>query len=467
MSERRSSNPNETKTRLLWTVGSYVVIYSRSDKQYYDGKIEKIIFENDEKQSLSNEWLIVRYKDNKKTKNIQRNCKDIKSIPEGHILSLQKGSLCLIYSHHTLLWCKGQIISVFNDNEGEWLRVKYFNTKENKMCDIQRYSKDLHIFEAWKQWKPVVKIATPNKPWKILQTNVEIISTGLSNIIQLNKNEFIVAPMVNVTEEKMKTINGIYKSRDKTVNGIYKYNVIENKWKLFIEYPETFYSEYHTVSIDYNNDIIYLYNSQCGNIWKIDIKTKKFECFATDIVGALTFVINSQLHLFWGLNHGKHVIFDKELKTFDVIKVFEDMEKGMISFGMVYNEQKEYFLLFGGYKGNEIGNSDEIWKYIINEQKWEKLKVKMPKKMESFGCVISLNGECVIIFGGSDSSGIVNKIYVLNLMRMEWKESNVLCPFEGVGYGNVFISVSDNVEYVNLLQGNYSHIIQTPLSEIL
>eukprot|EP01084_Bolivina_argentea_P224400 379466_1 len=87
----------ESHIRATWKKNSYCLIYSRSENKWYDAKIEKI-FTNDgdeTKQSqLCNEWLIVKYKNNKKTKKIQRNCADIKPIPDDHILSLNKGSKC-------------------------------------------------------------------------------------------------------------------------------------------------------------------------------------------------------------------------------------------------------------------------------------------------------------------------------------------------------------------------------------
>lgn len=437
------------------------MIYSRSNKKWYDGKIENIITvtdDNDHNKQVT-EWLIVRY-NNKKTKRIQRNCNDIKPIPNNHNVLLKKKSFCLIYSNITKLWCKGQIISIFNDKEGEWLKIKYWDTNEHKICDIQRYSKDLKVFDQklLHQPKPE-KLPPPDEPWKLLESNNEILPNKLSNLVRLNDNEYIVAPWNSFSDDM--------EEKEMKNNGIYKYNVNENEWRLFILYPKEFISEYQNMSIDYDQQIIYLLND--AGIWRIDIATKKFECFGleNECCGALTFIVDSKCNIFWGNNSNKHLLWnDNDTK---IVYEFEELKKGMISFGIVYNSKEGYFLLFGGFKGKELGRSDEIWKYSLNGKKWEKLELTMPDKMQSFGCVITLNCKHVLIFGGTDSKGFVggnDKIYILDLVEMEWSLSKIPCPFKGVGVGNVIITKSNNEEYVHLLQGSYRHI-KAPLSHIL
>ena len=50
------------------------MIFSRSNNKWYLGRIEDVT------GKLKNEWLIVRYDNNKKTKKIQRNSKDVQPI---------------------------------------------------------------------------------------------------------------------------------------------------------------------------------------------------------------------------------------------------------------------------------------------------------------------------------------------------------------------------------------------------
>eukprot|EP01083_Nonionella_stella_P109896 321035_1 len=128
---------HEQLARLSWTIQSNLLIFSRSKQKWYEGKIEKI------NGQLQEEWLVVRYDSNRKTKEIQRNSTDVKPLPSNHPLALQKGSLCSVYSDKTYNWYKGEIINVFNDAEGEWLKVKYKEEDSVQTAELQRFSSDL------------------------------------------------------------------------------------------------------------------------------------------------------------------------------------------------------------------------------------------------------------------------------------------------------------------------------------
>eukprot|EP01084_Bolivina_argentea_P286405 491278_1 len=64
---------NDTIERENWKVNSFCMIYSRSKSQWFEGKIIEIYGE------LEDEWLVVKY-NNKSTKEIQRNSKDLKPV---------------------------------------------------------------------------------------------------------------------------------------------------------------------------------------------------------------------------------------------------------------------------------------------------------------------------------------------------------------------------------------------------
>eukprot|EP01084_Bolivina_argentea_P012565 23515_1 len=155
------------KKRLTWRINSTCLIYSRSDNEWYEAKIVAIKRVDSEQKDGEpiNEWLTVKYKDGKKTKKIQRFCRDIKPIPNDHNSRLKKGSRCLIYSNVLQLWCKGQVIKIETDTEGEWLTIKYWDTTEHKICEIQRYSKDLKLFSQRLLYRSIITIPEPPKPW--------------------------------------------------------------------------------------------------------------------------------------------------------------------------------------------------------------------------------------------------------------------------------------------------------------
>eukprot|EP01083_Nonionella_stella_P113355 334149_1 len=125
--------------REQWKVNSFCLIYSRSKQKWFEGQIVEITGE------LHEEWLVVKY-NQKTTKEIQRNSKDIQRIPLDNILSLRIGSKCLILSEYSNIWYVGEVISILNDEEGEWIAIKYTENDLDKIADIQRYSKQLRVF---------------------------------------------------------------------------------------------------------------------------------------------------------------------------------------------------------------------------------------------------------------------------------------------------------------------------------
>eukprot|EP01084_Bolivina_argentea_P275833 470499_1 len=170
-------------------------------------------------------------------------------------------------------------------------------------------------------------------------------------------------------------------------------------------------------------------------MWKIDIKTKEFKRLGLpkeSLYGALSYVIDSTINIFWGSGNDEHIVWTGNFG--EQIYKFNEMKNGLISFGMVYNKNENYFLFFGGFKGKKYGRSDEIWKFDVNNTQWKKLKIKLPDKMQSFGCLISYNCEYVLILGGCDGDGLNDKIYILNLLSMKWSISKIISPFRGIGY---------------------------------
>merc|ERR1719221_1029119 len=104
-------------------------------------------------------------------------------------------------------------------------------------------------------------------------------------------------------------------------------------------------------------------------MWKIDIKTKKFESMkmpTENLYGAQSLVLKSTCHLFWG--HGNNTHSTWSGKVGYTIHEFEDMNEGVVSHGMVYNAKENYVLLLGGFKGKEKGRTDEIWKYTCYDR---------------------------------------------------------------------------------------------------
>ena len=129
-------------TRETWKIGSYCKVYSRSKKRWFIGKIDAI------KGHKTREWLHVRYGEQNlfnHSKKIQRNCPDIEAIRNDHPVFIKKGSKCKIYSNANKEWLNGTVIEIFDDSEGEWLRVKYAVNNTFRTVEIQRFSEEIKL----------------------------------------------------------------------------------------------------------------------------------------------------------------------------------------------------------------------------------------------------------------------------------------------------------------------------------
>eukprot|EP01084_Bolivina_argentea_P197595 338587_1 len=159
-----------------WSVGSRCLIYSRLKSKWFDGTIMEIYDEKHE------EWLVVEYGPNAKTtKKIQRNCADIKPLPLDHPSYFKVGSICQIYSHLIADWCKGEVIEIYFDNEGEWLKVQYTQHDEINVCDIQRYCKDLKLLINT-QSQEIMQQKEPNITDVIYPMHEDVVKTDINDM---------------------------------------------------------------------------------------------------------------------------------------------------------------------------------------------------------------------------------------------------------------------------------------------
>ena len=135
-------------------------------------------------------------------------------------LSLDVGSKCLIFSRSQRRWYPGMIANIYIDTKTnqEWFKVKYGNNKTKKMqrfCEYLDVMNDIDPFtvRGWTQLSS-------------LEFNSE--TCNYSNIIAINNELFIATEMNRLSLGNM---HGL------TFGGIYKYNIVRNKWCIFIKYP--------------------------------------------------------------------------------------------------------------------------------------------------------------------------------------------------------------------------------------
>merc|ERR1712244_139697 len=80
-------------------------------------------------------------------------------------------------------------------------------------------------------------------------------------------------------------------------------------------------------------------------------------------------------------------------------------------------------------------------------------------KSQTFRCVITSDCRYILIIGGSNSKGLTESIYVLDLWAMKWRKSKVFCPFKGIGFANTVLVKNGDAEYLHLVQGPWSHVV--------
>ena len=216
-----------------------------------------------------------------------------------------------------------------------------------------------------------------------------------------------------------------------------KYSVNKDKWIKQENIPKLaadFYlSTNDIVTIDGTEKSLYLYNCK-GIMAKATLKNaskNKWEFFTNPGIsddfdqryGPQGLIINNELHIIGGLDHAAHFKFNAETRNFDKLHDFEHQ--------LYYHrciKVKDKILSFGGrYHGQEISE------YYINQNKWRKLRKKLPIAINRFGCVAVLNGKFVLLFGGDGSDGyfFVDDVLIYSVKDESITKSKVKCPRTG------------------------------------
>eukprot|EP01084_Bolivina_argentea_P250848 420478_1 len=230
--------------------------------------------------------------------------------------------------------------------------------------------------------------------------------------IMLNKNEFIVT---------------VY-------NGILKYNIMNNKWNKWIDFPSKFISKSNIPHscIGYNN-LIYTYDGIKGMLLKINYKTNKhiiFKHLPKIGDGFKCCLVHNQLHLICGSKSNTHWIFDEQKKTFNKFYNFSDYVNGIEEFGLIYIKKNNEMLFMGGktYEWRSYLCHYPIFSYNIIKHKWKRIKLTLPGGLSNFGYVITNNEKYIILFGGYNNYGYSNDIFVINTKEMVLMKCNIPCP---------------------------------------
>ena len=248
------------------------------------------------------------------------------------------------------------------------------------------------------------------------------IDDSYSNAVAMNETEFIVCPDNRVTEQDFNVL--CYDTTDPN-----------KKWKDIFRMEKTSrdkrtFSSYNSIAFDKHKQRIYVLNSD-SIVIMILLQSKSFiqqqanKKYDTKYCSSL--FINGHLHVIGGTNHRKHIIWTKNgaLYKFKKRHKFSKFKEFYRNHGVVQIESKQMVLLMGGEDAD--GPVDDIVVYQYDKDKWLRPKLKLPKPLSSFGCVVTMNEKYVIIIGGLKS----NEIFILNLEKMEFSNCRLKLPHTG------------------------------------
>ena len=215
---------------------------------------------------------------------------------------------------------------------------------------------------------------------------------------------------------------------------IHTYNIKENNW--VHEKIKNNIQDHCSTSISYNpkSKIMFIANAKLFTIFNMESKQIS-QYPAIYEHGSIISIDNDECHSIGGdeyYNSNTHKVWNNETKEWENIHTFKEYSNGFDSFGLIYVSKRKELLLFGGYDyaSDVNGHIDTIWKYCIPKQSWIRLNVKLPQKMNSFGCVITKNQQYIIIMGGFGNGEYHDEIFIFDLKVMKIRESKTKLPFK-------------------------------------
>ena len=212
------------------------------------------------------------------------------------------------------------------------------------------------------------------------------------------------------------------------------YDIKTNTWTLFNHLQCSLACKYITSNLQTQRIIITGYDSTHRKLMinTINIKDNTQRTYESDIpltecAGIIS--VNSDVHIF--TLEAKHYIWNMDTCKSQFVHQFDEYSGGLSSFGLVYVASKQDLLLLGGFERISHDRIDDIHRYCLLTGKWTKLCVKLPYKMNHFGCVITKEQRYISVLGGITGMA-TDDIFVFDSTRMETNKSKIKLPFKGL-----------------------------------
>ncbi|MCP4990088.1 MAG: hypothetical protein GY928_29805, partial [Colwellia sp.] len=217
---------------------------------------------------------------------------------------------------------------------------------------------------------------------------------------------------------------------------IHKYDVETNEWREMYHQIDDY--KYASTALDIKNQIIY--TVVFNKVKQIDLNNNTLLTHNVENDHGIKWhskiiVLNNSLYVLGG-DENSILKWDSNKKIWT--KVTDMFNEGKLAnFGLVYLKKTNSLLLFGGFDYTNNQDSDSILEFELSTNKWNKLSVTLPKKMDSAHCLMAMNNKYVLIFGGydNDGNGWSDNIFIFCIKNKTIKKSNIKCPSKGIFSG--------------------------------
>eukprot|EP01084_Bolivina_argentea_P287380 493125_1 len=152
-------------------------------------------------------------------------------------------------------------------------------------------------------------------------------------------------------------------------------------------------------------------------------------------------------------NEGNDSILKWDVQNKVITKFSEMYDKQWLrGFGLIYHNESNSILLFGGWNDNTLHYSDHILEFNITKRQWNKLNA-LPKPLAQSCCVMAIRKKYVLIFGGEngfDDDTVSDNIYIYSMKTKNVTTSKIRCSSKHLFEA---ITVYDDVEDKKIVFG--------------
>ena len=162
--------------------------------------------------------------------------------------------------------------------------------------------------------------------------------------------------------------------------------------------------------------------------WDIKIKLSKSSRIRT----LNSIVVDNTIHII-NMNDDniEHIVYNCKNNNFVVLNnnLKHILNATQIEGAQLISASNNAILMIGGFQ------ITEFHEYNFINEKWLKLKIKIPHPMYNFGCTTIINNQYIAIFGGCKKREddhlnwyYTNEIWIYSVYDKTFKKSNVKCP---------------------------------------